>query len=288
MIAEQILAPGTLYDKLKRLNEYYNNGEERKTTDLRMKALAKMMTCAKVMPEFDAQEPDAEEQKSVPRLKDSVIISNDRFYEGQTNKDGKPDGRGILIDLHYRACFEGWFKHDAEQPGRLRIINGDGWSELTDQVIDFDKRDFDFNKFKKPTRRYEPPTFSLKNCSNNDRGVVKEKAVESYKRTFALEVEHGKMTHERSEEMLAKIDKIANDDMEGHEGIDYNIKVSTHNNEIVVDLIVHLIAQHEEDPEAMNVSYATCKSVIRDASQEQLEKTCELMHKCIQNSTRAL
>ena len=137
-------------------------------------------------------------------------------------------------------------------------------------------------------RRYEPPTFTLKNCSNNDRGVVKETAVESYKSTFALAVQHGKMTTERSEEMLEKIDKIANDEMEGNEGIDYNIKVSGNEREIVVDLIVHLIAHDEEDPEAMNVSYATCKSVIRDASQEQLERTCEFMHKCIQNSTRGL
>ena len=82
MIAEQIFVPGTLHDKLRRLNEYYNNGEERKTSDVKMRALAKMLTTAKVMPEFDAQEPGPEEQKRVQRLKDSVIISNDRFYEG--------------------------------------------------------------------------------------------------------------------------------------------------------------------------------------------------------------
>ena len=121
-------------------------------------------------------------------MKDSVIISKVRFYEGQTNQDGKPDGRGILIDLHYRACFEGWFKHDATQPGRLRIINGDGWSEETDKVIDFDKPEFDFSKFMRPSRRYIPPTYVLKNCSNEDRGVVKEFAVETYKEIFALDV----------------------------------------------------------------------------------------------------
>ena len=38
----------------------------------------------------------------------------------------------------------------------------------------------------------------------------------------------------------------------------------------------------------MNVSYATCKSVIRDASREQLERTCELMHELIKNATRGL
>ena len=69
-------------------------------------------------------------------------------------------------------------------------------------MIDFDKKDFDFNIFKKPTKRYVPPTFTLKNCSNNDRGVVKETAKETYKRAFALDVQHGKMTVNRSEEML--------------------------------------------------------------------------------------
>ena len=76
--------------------------------------------------------------------------------------------------------------------------------------------------------------------------------------------------------------------MEGNEGIDYDIKISEGNREITVDLIVHLIAHDEEDPEAMNVSYATCKSEIRDASREQLETTVELLHKCILNSTRGL
>ena len=61
MIAEQILAPGTLHDKLKRLSEYYSDGEERKISDEKMTALAKMVTCSKVMPVFDAQEPGAEE-----------------------------------------------------------------------------------------------------------------------------------------------------------------------------------------------------------------------------------
>ena len=221
-------------------------------------------------------------------MKDSIIISKDRFYEGQTNQDGKPDGRGILIDLNYKACFEGWFKHDAAQPGRLRIINYDGWSECTGQVINFDSNTFDFTKFMRPTRKYIPPSFTLKNCSNNDRGVVKEFAVETYDKTFGLDVKHGKMTLERKEEMLDKIEKIATDELEENEGIDYNIKVSLDKREIIVDLIVHLIALDKENPEEMNVSYATCKSVIRDASREQLEKTCELMHKCIKNSTRGL
>ena len=96
------------------------------------------------------------------------------------------------------------------------------------------------------------------------------------------------MTYERSEEMLEKIHKVATDEMEQNEGIDYNIKVSANNREIIVDLIVYLITHSEDDPEEMNVSYATCKSVIRDASREQLEKTCELMHNCIKNSTGRL
>ena len=61
MIAEQILAPGTLHDKLKRLREYYSDSEERKISDEKMTALAKMVTTSKVMPMFDAQEPGAEE-----------------------------------------------------------------------------------------------------------------------------------------------------------------------------------------------------------------------------------
>ena len=61
MISEQILVPGTLYEKLIRLNEYYTDGEERKTSDVRVKALAKMLQTSKVMPAFDALEPSAEE-----------------------------------------------------------------------------------------------------------------------------------------------------------------------------------------------------------------------------------
>ena len=151
--------------------------------------------------------------------------------------------------MHYKACFEGWFKHDATQPGRLRIINGDGWSEETDKVIDFDKPEFDFSKFMRPSRRYIPPTYVLKNCSNEDRGVVKEFAVETYKEIFALDVEFGNMTNERSEEMLEKIHMVATDEMELNDGIDYNIKVSTNKREIIVDLIVYLIAHDKDDPE---------------------------------------
>ena len=107
---------------------------------------------------------------------------------------------------------------------------------------------------------------------------------------FALEVECGNMTYERSEEMLSKIDKIATNDLQLHENVnDYaNIKVSTNNREIIVDLMVHLIVHHYEDPGAMNVTYATCKSVIKNASREQLERTCKLMHDLIKNSTNGL
>ena len=110
-------------------------------------------------------------------------------------------------------------------------------------------------------------------------------AVDTYKKTFALDVKHGKMTYARSEEMLEKIKKIAEDDMEENDGIDFDIKVYPDNKEIVVDLIVHIIKHDSDDAEAMNVSYATCKTVIRDASREQLKRTCELMHNCIKMST---
>ena len=104
---------------------------------------------------------------------------------------------GILIDLNYWACFEGWFKHDDRADGRLRIINCDGWSEWTEKAIDFEKPRFNFNDFKKLTRRYEPPDYTLRNCSNSDLGVVKETAVEMYEGKFAMAVKQGKMTEER-------------------------------------------------------------------------------------------
>ena len=108
----------------------------------------------------------------------------------------------------------------------------------------------------------------LKNCCVNDGGVLKSYAVECFTEDFDLHIEQGKMTVERKFELLEKIKKIVNNDATAFAGVESNINVAkdSNNGDIVIDMIASIMKTDKDDPEAMNMSYAASKSVIKDAN----------------------
>ena len=98
------------------------------------------------------------------------------------------------------------------------------------------------------------------------------------------------MTELRKGELLAKIVKVASDDPEVNAGTEQNIKVAYKfsNGDIVIDLVVHNIQKNEEEPDKMTVSYAACKSVIKNATKQSQEKACQMLHRIIETSLKDL
>ena len=94
------------------------------------------------------------------------------------------------------------------------------------------------------------------------------------------------MTEERKVELIEKIQKIVDNDATAFAGVESDIRIvkGSMSGEIVIDMLVHFMNSQENDPEAMNMSYAASKSVIRNATQAQLEKSCQLMHQIIESS----
>ena len=45
-------------------------------------------------------------------MQNSLLITDDRVYEGETNLEGQPDGKGFLIDFNLKICAEGFFKSE--------------------------------------------------------------------------------------------------------------------------------------------------------------------------------
>ena len=79
------------------------------------------------------------------------------------------------------------------------------------------------------------------------------------------------MTQERKQELIAKIERVANNDISVFSGVDSDIKIkkSSTDGEIVIDMVVHFMKTDEDETERMNVSYAACKSTIKNASVDQ-------------------
>ena len=133
-------------------------------------------------------------------------------------------------------------------------------------------------------------TMTLKNQVKNDSGVVKQKAQQTYEETFALAVKQGKMTQERADELLAKVIKVASNDATVFAGVEQDIKVVRDNDsgDIIVDMVVHFIMTDENENDKLNFSYASCNSNIKNATIEQQEKACELMHRIIESSLKGM
>lgn len=68
------------------------------------------------------------------------------------------------------------------------------------------------------------PTMQLKNSVKNDR-AVKEYAKQTYTESFALAVKQNRMTKERSEELLKKIEKVASNDLNSIHSIDSGFQI---------------------------------------------------------------
>ena len=133
-------------------------------------------------------------------------------------------------------------------------------------------------------------TMTLKNQVKNDSGVVKQQAQQTYEETFALAVKQGKMTQERADELLAKVIKVASNDATVFAGVEQDIKVVRDNDsgDIIIDMVVHFIMSDENENNKLNFSYASCNSTIKNASIEQQEKACELMHRIIESSLKGM
>ena len=82
---------------------------------------------------------------------------------------------------------------------------------------------------------------TLRNCRNNDRGVVKANAKEVYENAFSMAVEHDKMTVARKEELMAQIEKVASDDVANFSGVGGDIKLveDETTGDVVIDLVAH-------------------------------------------------
>ena len=133
-------------------------------------------------------------------------------------------------------------------------------------------------------------TMTLKNQMKNDSGVVKSKAQQTYEETFALAVKQEKMTQERSDELLAKVIKVASNDATVFAGVEQDIRVvrDKDSGDIVVDMVVHFLMTDENENDKLNFSYASCNSTIKNATLEQQEKACELMHRIIESSLKGM
>ena len=69
------------------------------------------------------------------------------------------------------------------------------------------------------------PTMQLKNSVKNDK-AVKEYAKHTYSESFALAVKQNRMTKERSEELLKKIEKVASNDLNSIQSIDSGFSIN--------------------------------------------------------------
>ena len=130
------------------------------------------------------------------------------------------------------------------------------------------------------------PSIVLKNCLVNDGGVVKKFAIECFTEDFDLHIEQGKMTQERKVELLEKIQKIVDNETVAYTGVECDIRVNrdSQTGDVVVDMLAHFMKTDEGDAEAMNMSYAACLSVIKNATPATTERACQLMQRIIQSS----
>ena len=99
------------------------------------------------------------------------------------------------------------------------------------------------------------------------------------------------MTAERSEEMLAKIKMVADNDIDAFSGTASSIKVSkdSKTNDIVIDMVVFFLKSDEDEPtHRLNFSYATCKSTIKEATKGEEENAYALVQNLISSSLRGL
>ena len=101
-----------------------------------------------------------------------------------------------------------------------------------------------------------------------------------------MAIRHGKMTEERKSELLAKIERIASNDITVFAGIEHDVKIKKNdeNGTIVIDLVAHIMKSDENEPDKMNVSYAATYSMITKATAETQEKACELVQRIIKST----
>ena len=123
-------------------------------------------------------------------------------------------------------------------------------------------------------------------------GVLKAKAHEIFTRKFEMAVRHKKMTMDRKEQLLYDIQAIA----DSHQNVvsDQNIGVEIQitpipgSYDFVVDLCVYKITSESLDAETMDVHYASCLAMIRNATNRQKESVRQLMTNIITSSTQEL
>ena len=98
------------------------------------------------------------------------------------------------------------------------------------------------------------------------------------------------MTQERSEELLAKVVMVASNDITVSSEMEQDIRVvrDSGSGDICIDMIVYFIMSDEDESDKLNFSYASCNSTIKNASLEQQEKACELMHRIIEKSLNGM
>ena len=126
----------------------------------------------------------------------------------------------------------------------------------------------------------------LKNCIKNDFGVVKQKAKQTYEEQFGLAVRHKKMTEDRKQELLAKIEQVASNDITMFAGTDYDVKIQKDEQDgsLTMDLVAHSMKSDENEPDKMNVSYAAAYCKITNATAETQAKACYLVQRIIKTS----
>ena len=90
-----------------------NKADELNKLDAKLFSLTSFLSTLMSLEPFQAPVPLASD--SSERMIDSLIINDNRIYEGQTNALGQPQGLGILIDFSYRALFEGFFTSGSEE-----------------------------------------------------------------------------------------------------------------------------------------------------------------------------
>ena len=83
-----------------------------------------------------------------------------------------------------------------------------------------------------------------------------------------MAIRHGKMTEERKSELLAKIERIASNDITVFAGIEHDVKIEKNdeNGTIVIDLVAHIMKSDENEPDKMNVSYAAAYCSLKNAT----------------------
>ena len=130
----------------------------------------------------------------------------------------------------------------------------------------------------------------MKNCVKNDGGVVKTHARQSYEESLGLAVRQGKMAPERKAELLAKIDRVASNDVTVFAGTESDIRVArnSESGEVVIDMVAHFMKTDEDRPETMNVSYAAAYCSIHNATPQQQAKAEQLVHRIIETSLKSL